>query len=295
MTAFSGVINVLVTPFDAAGCIDVTSLRRLVRASIERGVSGLTALGVNGEAALLEPDERDLVTSTVLEAADGAVPIIVGVSDPDRSVAAERAATALSAGAQGAMVALPPRATEGLGHLMAVARSAPELDLVVQDYPASGHEPVTVEALARICVGIPTVRAVKAEDPPTPARIAALKQQVPSVSQLGGLGGADLLNELRAGSAGTMTGFAFPEVLVSIVDAAAAGDWGTAEEVFRGAEFALRWEAQTGVSLGLRKVLLAERGFIDDPRLRIEMSVPADSAANARSLIKKMTERGVVA
>lgn len=294
MNSFNGVINVLVTPFDANGRIDVASLRRLVGAAIERGVTGLAALGVNGEAGVLEPDERTLVTSTVLDAADGAVPVVIGVSDPDRSVAAERAATALSAGAGGAMVALPPRAADSLEHLTAVAEAAPGLDLVLQDYPASGHEPVAVEVLADISAAIPAVRAIKAEDPPTPAKVAALKQLVPSVSQLGGLGGVGLLEELRAGSVGTMTGFAFPEVLVSIVGAAREGDWDAAARVFGEAEFALKWEAQAPASLGLRKLLLAERGFIDDPRTRIEMTIPADSAQSAKSLIEKLTEQGVV-
>lgn len=295
MTAFAGAINVLVTPFDASGLIDVASLRRLVSTAIERGVSGLTALGVNGEAGVLDPDERALVTSTVLDAAAGAVPVVIGVSDPDRSVAAERAAKALSAGVQGAMVALPPRAADCFEHLAAVAEAAPGLDLVLQDYPASGHEPVTVELLADLCAEIPAVRAIKAEDPPTPAKVAALKRLVPSVSQLGGLGGVDLLEELRAGSVGTMTGFAFPEVLVSIVDAAHAGDWDTAARIFSEVEFALEWEAQIPVSLARRKLLLAERGFIDDPRTRIEMTVPAESAQSAKALIAKLTEQGVVA
>jgi 4-hydroxy-tetrahydrodipicolinate synthase len=294
VTLFAGVNNVLVTPFDADGRIDVSSLRRLVSAAIDSGADGLTALGVNGEAGVLEPDERCLVKSTVLEAADETVPVVIGVSDPDRSVAAERAAKAQASGAQGAMVALPPKAADGFEHLAAVADAAPGLDLVLQDYPASGHEPVAVEALADICARIPAVRAVKAEDPPTPAKVTALKELESSVSQLGGLGGVDLLEELRAGSVGTMTGFAFPEVLVSIVAAARAGDWDTAAHVFGEAEFALNWEAQAGIGLGLRKLLLAERGFIDDPRTRIEMSIPADSAQSATSLITELTERGVV-
>lgn len=293
MTELSGLFNVLVTPFGADGRIDVASLRRLVAFAIDRGAAGLTALGVNGEAGMLDPEERALVTSTVLDAAAGVVPVIVGASAPDSSVAAGRAAAALRAGAQGAMVALPPRAANALEHLSTIAAAAPRLDIVLQDYPASGHEPVTVEALAEICDRVPTVRAVKAEDPPAPAKIAALARLAPSVSQLGGLGGVDLLAELRAGAVGTMTGFAFPEVLAAIVGAARAGDWDAAARTYDEARFALDWEAQAGIGLGLRKLLLAERGLIDDARTRVALTLPADAAQQARDVVATLTEQGV--
>jgi 4-hydroxy-tetrahydrodipicolinate synthase len=293
VTELSGVFNVLVTPFGADDRIDVASLRRLVAFAIDRGAAGLTALGVNGEAGMLDPEERALVTSTVLDAAAGVVPVIVGASAPDSSVAAGRAAAALAAGAQGVMVALPPRAANAREHLSAIAVAAPGLDIVLQDYPASGHEPVTVEALAEICDLVPTVRAVKAEDPPVPAKIAALRRLAPSVSQLGGLGGVDLLGELRAGAAGTMTGFAFPEVLVAIVGAARAGDWDAAARTYDEARFALDWEAQAGIGLGLRKLLLAERGLIDDARTRVAMTLPADATRQARDVVATLTEQGV--
>jgi hypothetical protein len=148
-----------------------------------------------------------------------------------------------------------------------VTSAAPGFDLVLQDYPASGHQPVSVTALAAVCAAHEEIRCVKAEDPPTPRKVAALAERA-DVAQLGGLGGLHLLAELDAGTDGTMTGFAFPEVLAAIVAAADAGDRDEAGRLYEGALGALTWEAQPEIGLALRKLLLAERGLLPCPRLR---------------------------
>ena len=55
---FEGVYSVLPTPFTDRGDLDEASLRRVVDLFIEKGVNGLTALGVTGEVARLEEPER---------------------------------------------------------------------------------------------------------------------------------------------------------------------------------------------------------------------------------------------
>ena len=63
----------------------------------------------------------------------------------------------------------------------------------------------------------PLVAGVKAEAPPTSGAIEALRRRCPELGAVGGLGGMFLVDELRAGATGTMTGLAVPEHLVSIV------------------------------------------------------------------------------
>jgi len=50
---FEGVYSVLPTPFTDRGDLDEASLRRVVDLFIEKGVNGLTALGVTGEVGRL--------------------------------------------------------------------------------------------------------------------------------------------------------------------------------------------------------------------------------------------------
>src|SRR5947208_13701462 len=57
----TGVHNILATPFDADGAIDFASLRRLIDATVEAGVDGVTVLGVAGEAKKLTAAERSRV------------------------------------------------------------------------------------------------------------------------------------------------------------------------------------------------------------------------------------------
>ena len=69
-------------------------------------------------------------------------------------------------------------------------------------------------------------RTIKLEDPPTPfktSRILEASKDI-QVRIFGGLGGVFLLEELMAGATGAMTGFAYPEILVEIVNAFRAGD-----------------------------------------------------------------------
>ena len=67
---------------------------------------------------------------------------------------------------------------------------------------------------------------IKLEEEPTPPKAGRLVAGSPDVIVLGGLGGEMLLEELRRGSHGTMTGFGFPEVLVAVVRRWFAGDRG---------------------------------------------------------------------
>jgi 4-hydroxy-tetrahydrodipicolinate synthase len=293
MTAYAGLFHVLVTPFDEDGAVDADALRRVVEFALAAGASGLTALGVNGEAAFLDERERALVVDTAIEAAAGRAPVVVGVSSPDARVAAVRAAAAERAGAGAVMLAVPPRAELLDAHLAAVAAAAPGLELVLQDYPPSGHEPVSAEALAAAVRAQPAIRAVKAEDPPTPAKVAALGALAPGVARLGGLGSLWLLWELRAGAEGTMTGFAFPALLARIVAAAAAGDWEEAENRYQHALPALVWEAQPVVGLALRKLVLVERGIIPCARLRQPVPSAPGGREQARAFVTAMQDAEV--
>ncbi len=286
--AFEGLFHVLPTPFDAAGAVDVASLRSAVRSALGSGARGLTALGVMGEAAYLDEAERALVLATVLAENAGAVPIVTGVSDPDPAVAAARAARAEADGAAAAMVLLPPELERAAEHLAAVAAAAPSLDLVLQDYPNAGHPQAAVALLADVAAAVPAVRAVKEEAPPTADRTAALRRLAPDVRVLGGLGGLYLAWELRAGSHGVMTGFALPELLVRIVDAAARGDQAEAERLHALALPALVWEFQPGLELHHRKAMLVARGVIATPRTRVPGAAPAAAGDDARRLLETL-------
>jgi 4-hydroxy-tetrahydrodipicolinate synthase len=265
-----GVWNIVPTPFLEDGALDEASLPTLTRFVAGCGVDGMTILGVLGEAAKLSDAERTLVIRGVLAAADG-LPVCVGVSHgaTDRAVAFAREAAAL--GAHSVMLAPPalarPNDDAVLAHYLAVA-GAIDLPVVVQDHPASSGVIMSVDLLATIADRAPTCRVVKLEDEPSPPKVGRLLALRPELRVMGGLGAIMLLEELRRGAVGTMTGFGFPELLVEIVGRFRGGDEAGAREVFHRILPLIRFENQPGINLAIRKHLYRRRGAIATDRLR---------------------------
>src|SRR6478672_11832546 len=74
-----GVWGVVATPFQGSTLdVDLDSLSQLVEHYEEIGATGLTVLGVFGEAAALTADERRLVLETAVECTG--LPLVVGVT-----------------------------------------------------------------------------------------------------------------------------------------------------------------------------------------------------------------------
>ena len=122
---------------------------------------------------------------------------------------------------------------------------------------------------ARLAEEVPSARYLKLEDPPTPTKIRAIRELIGDrMGIFGGLGGVFLLDELAQGSAGAMTGFTYPEILVEVCRHMAEGDRAKAEEVFHRYLPLILFESQEGIGLAIRKEALHHRGLISTPRVR---------------------------
>src|SRR4051812_38917296 len=266
-----GTWNIVPTPFLPDGALDLGSIAGLVRFVRETGVDGMTILGVLGEAARLGDSERSAVMDGVLAAGASSIPVCVGVShaSTDRAVAFAREAEA--AGAHSVMLAPPPlaRATDAAlrRHYLAVASSV-SIPVVVQDHPASSGVQMSVDFLLALAGEAPSCRVIKLEEEPTPPKAGRLVAGSPDVVVLGGLGGQMLLEELRRGGHGTMTGFGFPEVLVAVVRRWFAGDRDGAAAVFDRYATLIRFENQALVNLPIRKLVYQRRGAIAHATVR---------------------------
>ncbi len=277
MPGLHGVWNILATPFLPDGALDEASLGRLTDAVIATGVNGITVLGVAGEAQKLTDHERDRVVAAVLEAAAGRVPVVVGTSRDGTEAARAASVAAAEAGAAAVMVAPPTFAQPGrvlTQHFRRVADGC-GVPIVLQDFPPANGVSLAPSDLAELVLAVPAITTIKLEDPPTPLRtaqtLAALAGQTTLGDQatiVGGLGGVYLLDELRRGASGTMTGFAYPEVLVAIHRLSAAGDRRAAAERYYRALPLLVFEGQPRVGLAIRKTLLQRRGWIAHATIR---------------------------
>jgi 4-hydroxy-tetrahydrodipicolinate synthase len=262
-----GVFSVLPTPFLEDGAVDHESLRRVIDLFIAGGVNGLTALGVTSEVARLTERERAMVLETVMHQAAQRVPVVAGTTADGLRTCIEYTRIARASGAAAVMIS-PPRLAKlnsdaVVGHFSAVAEAV-DIPIVVQDYPPVSGFTMEPLLLARIARVIPRARTIKLEDPPTPLKIAKIRQaaQGLEVSIFGGLGGVFLLEELMAGASGAMTGFAYPEILVEIVTAYRSGNLDQAADVFYRNVALMRFEFQEGIGMAIRKEVLRRRGAL---------------------------------
>ncbi|QDS32726.1 dihydrodipicolinate synthase family protein [Brevibacillus brevis] len=107
MARFEGVYVAIVTPFTNDYEVDYKRLTELCDWLIQEGVDGLVPSGSLGEYATMTGEERAKVIHTVIAAAKGRVPVVVGSAAPSTRQAVEWVQFSKDAGAAGVM-ALPP-------------------------------------------------------------------------------------------------------------------------------------------------------------------------------------------
>jgi 4-hydroxy-tetrahydrodipicolinate synthase len=127
---------------------------------------------------------------------------------------------------------------------------------------------MTVDFLLALAAEAPQCRVIKLEEEPTAPKAGRLVEGSSDVIVLGGLGGGMLLEELRRGTDGTMTGFGFPEVLVAVVRRWFAGDRTGAASVFDRYATLIRFENQAILNLPIRKVVYQRRGAMAHATVR---------------------------
>lgn len=290
-TILRGVFPILATPFDGAENLDLTSLARMVAFMAEAGVDGVTILGVLGEANRLSDDEREQVIATTVAAANGHLPVVVGVSHAGSRVAADLARRAERLGASALMLtphADPALNEERIYELFARVADACPLPIVVQDHPASTGVQMSVALLLRLARNIPSVACYKEEAVPTAPKIRALRAGLERpVSILTGLGALYGYFDLQAGSDGFMTGFAFPEVLRALVQAVHGSDWARVWDLYQKFLPLIVYEQQPGVAL--RKEILRRRGLLTEAGVRHPgAGLPAGAAEQLDALLAQV-------
>lgn len=259
----TGIFNILATPFTADFDVDYDSLKNLVNFQMDKGAHGLTILGVMGEAAKLSVDERKSVMDTVIETVDGAIPVVVGTSHPEIETCIDLSSAAFEAGADGVMIAPPRMEDKSDNAILALySKIAEHIEkpIVVQDFPPINDVIMSPNLLTRIAEAIPNARYLKLEDPPLMEKIGAIRERTDKFEIFGGLGGMFLLEELKRGASGTMTGFAFTEILVAVFDAFNDDRMDDAEAIFDKYLPLIRYENQPQINLTIRKEFLKRRG-----------------------------------
>jgi 4-hydroxy-2-oxoglutarate aldolase len=209
----AGVYPPVPTFFDAQGDLDLTTLRAHIQRLTEPGnrwVSGIVALGSNGEAAHLDDAERDTVIRTIREATPADVPVLAGASAQSTRGTIALCAAAARSGAAAALI-LPPSYFRGqmsnqalVRHYHAVADASP-IPIVIYNMPTSTGG-VDLDANTIVAIG-------------EHARVLGVKDSAGNITKL-----AEIASRARAGfrALAGSAGFLLPTLVVGGTGAVAA-------------------------------------------------------------------------
>jgi 4-hydroxy-tetrahydrodipicolinate synthase len=242
MARFEGIIPAVTTPFTADDKVDVPALKENVEKLIEAGVHGFVATGTMGEAGSLTREERALVVRSVVEAADGRVPVAdgrvpvtVGVSSGSARQSLEYANDGKAAGAQYVM-ALPPlgyRADPDEVVAFYAELATCGLPVMAYNNPEASGVDLPASLIARIYEEVEAVVAIK--------ECSGDTRRIPALLHLDGdleviVGGDDwALEGFAAGAIGWITGVGVlaPRETVELYEAVLASDLAKARDVYR--------------------------------------------------------------
>ncbi len=173
--ALSGSITALITPFNAAGELDLDAWRRLLKQQLAGGTQGVVVAGSTGEAAALSDDEYERILRIAVETIGGRIPVLAGTGQMNTARTITQTRLAQSAGADYALVVTPPyvRPTQAglIAHYRAVAEQG-GVPIVLYNVPGRTGCDLLPETVAQLAPH-PHIIGIK-EARPEPERMAAL-------------------------------------------------------------------------------------------------------------------------
>jgi 4-hydroxy-tetrahydrodipicolinate synthase len=211
----------MVTPMRADGQLDLDGAQRLAAHYVAAGIDGLILLGTTGEGGLLSANEKRALTAAVLEAAQGALPVMAGVGAVDTRTVCEQVRQLDDLDLAGYLVPPPyylRPSDEGVAwHVEQVANATPR-PLMLYNVPKRTGTSMSPSLTARL-LEHPRVVAVKECDL---GNLHALRHQRATV-----FCGEDtaLLDHLLAGGGGAVPASAHlrPDLFVKLVRLVQAG------------------------------------------------------------------------
>jgi 4-hydroxy-tetrahydrodipicolinate synthase len=231
-----GVMPAITTCFDEKLRVDHGFATRHVQWLLGNGCTGIIALGSLGEAATLTFAEKEAILRNLVAAAKDA-PVVGAISALSTDEAVELAKAAQGAGCSGLMV-LPPYVYRGdwremKAHVAAIFGATP-LECMLYNNPVSYGTDFLPEQIAELAGEHKNLVAVK-ESSTDVRRVTAIRA-------LGGdrlkifVGVDDAIVEgIASGSVGWVAGLvnAFPAESVALFEAARAGKWEEAFDLYR--------------------------------------------------------------
>lgn len=202
---FGSVLTAMVTPFDAAGQLDLDAARDLARHLAGEGNDGLVVAGTTGEAPTLSDGEKLALWAAVAEAVT--IPVVAGTGTYDTAHSVHLTRQAAATGVAGILAVAPyynrPSQAGFDAHFRAVAEAAPQLPIMLYDIPVRTGRKVATATMARLVREVPNIAAVK-DAAGSPAETATFIATTPAVEVYSG-DDALTLALMAVGAVGTVS------------------------------------------------------------------------------------------
>ncbi|MEK8207785.1 4-hydroxy-tetrahydrodipicolinate synthase [Paenibacillus sp. FSL L8-0696] len=228
-----GVYVPVVTPFNAAGEVDLDSYQRYVKNIINNSIQGLVVNGTTGESPTVTVNEMQLLVNTSRELLQStSIPLVVGTGTNDTASTVARTEIAANLGADCALVVVPYYSRPSQEGIIAHFRKAAEVGIPIMAYdiPSRTGTAMTVDT-ARTILEMNNVVGLKDCSGSTKMVTELVRTGAKPV-----LGGDDSLfyEMLSCGAAGGMlaTANVYPAECLRIFEAFTSGQVAFAKESF---------------------------------------------------------------
>ncbi|MGP5646328.1 4-hydroxy-tetrahydrodipicolinate synthase [Psychrobacter celer] len=230
----NGILVPIVTPFDNNGNVDAQKLTALVEAFIDKGVSGIVACGTTGEYYTFSAAERELVLTTIAEAAKNKVTLIAGINSLSTDHSIELATQAKTLGYDGLMLSATPYSLpeqDGIiAHFEKVA-NASDLPIIMYNFPDRVGVAIEFDTIAHLAKH-PNIVGVKESSGDFSHALRMLQADFDDFEVVCGCDDQPV-DFFFWGAKSWIAGAAnvFPAEQVALFDASQQGDWDKAKQI----------------------------------------------------------------
>jgi 4-hydroxy-tetrahydrodipicolinate synthase len=235
MAIFRGAGVAMVTPMKENGEINYEVLGQLIEDQIAGHTDAIIICGTTGEAPTLEDDEHLEAIRYTVDKTAGRIPVIAGTGSNNTAHAIMMSKEAQKQGADGCLLVAPyyNKATQnGLVKHFAAIAGAVDIPCILYNVPSRTGSNILPETALRLANEVDNIVAIK-EASGNIAQIQAILDGRPDGFSV--LSGNDdqTFDIMGYGGEGVISvaSNVAPELMVSLVEAAAAGDFKKAEKI----------------------------------------------------------------
>jgi 4-hydroxy-tetrahydrodipicolinate synthase len=238
----NGILVPHVTPFTRKGELDLSSLRTCVRFWVDNGVAGLVPCGSNGEAPYLSRPERSKVIKTVLDEANGKVPVVAGTGSMSTRETVSLTKDAKDLGVEAVLVVTPfyfKLTNREIYEHYTTILEAVDVPIVVYNVPRFTGFSIDPSVVSRLVCEYENVAGIKDSSGNIDLIAEIIRLTGDKISVLAGT--ADMaLPALMLGGSGAVIAVAnvFPKICAGLYDAFRKGNQEQASKLQQNVSFA---------------------------------------------------------